>query len=772
MITQRDSYGGSTALHYCRNTMYKASNGMFARINGQIEILMDHKFQIVRSTSTGIIAPNNQSAMTMANKKESIHNNMTMNASQSRANVRNDTSSMPRGVNGQDRFKQTQSVNQFRPQFLRDEQQRNVMVSDETNPMAGFIRTPHGWYRDMTAVHHNHHPNGNASEAARVTGLSHFYGGNQYPNFQNNSGTRSMQYLPPSLLPSQPPVDSSTHPHKRAPVIVKAQTPRRNSAGSAATELSVPGPNTGNHNKERISKPPRKMFFYRHANPQSSNAGNSISSISELAMTERRVPLNSHHRNPPQPVLAQPVPRYVPGYSANSEHSPQALNDITNQGSGVNGNDISKSYPQLHVDTRNSGDRQVQVDMNVNNHSDSNQCSISNDNRYANSLGYNPAASISDATAKKISPSSSASTSNTAKRSADDLHSLCSTSSWSSSAIVTTDASEQKFKRQRGTSHEGSDASFLSRTSASVAAKIPSPSACPRGMLDLLCEASAIVSKRKEVESRKPVSSVQTDQKHPRQVFNVGKNKKETQARNDSTNIPRREPSIGIVSRSPTPILPIPNIVLDKPRSCNCPRSRCIKLYCECFQSGKFCSAKCQCKECQNTEEHDAPGGVRTRAIQNILSRNPHAFQKDKQFEKMKADSVGVNCRCVKSQCLKLYCDCFQSGKVCGEYCMCVNCLNTTKESGPDGRRTIARSICLLRKPEAFKKKVKVVGGGCSCKNSKCLKKYCACFDAGLACSPKCSCKDCQNMTPQDLKAKRALSQPNHKNSFKLNLTN
>ena len=99
--------------------------------------------------------------------------------------------------------------------------------------------------------------------------------------------------------------------------------------------------------------------------------------------------------------------------------------------------------------------------------------------------------------------------------------------------------------------------------------------------------------------------------------------------------------------------------------------------------------------KCKNTDMESGPNGERTRAIQNILARNPHAFRKDKPIQEQNPD-VGPVCRCVKSQCLKLYCDCFQSGKVCGPHCMCIKCLNTEAESGPNGRRTAARDLCLV----------------------------------------------------------------------------
>lgn len=156
----------------------------------------------------------------------------------------------------------------------------------------------------------------------------------------------------------------------------------------------------------------------------------------------------------------------------------------------------------------------------------------------------------------------------------------------------------------------------------------------------------------------------------------------------------------------------------DKVTGCSCPRSRCIKLYCECFQSGKKCTSSCRCKKCKNTDAESGPDGDRTKAINKILSRNPQAFDKDKpQLDRGK--NIGIVCRCVKSQCLKLYCDCFQSGKICGQYCMCVNCLNSEKESGAKGKRTLAAMKCLERKPGAFQKKKKEIGSGCSCKNSR-----------------------------------------------------
>lgn len=75
-------------------------------------------------------------------------------------------------------------------------------------------------------------------------------------------------------------------------------------------------------------------------------------------------------------------------------------------------------------------------------------------------------------------------------------------------------------------------------------------------------------------------------------------------------------------STSPTPA----DLLLDlaaKKRPCNCTKSQCLKLYCECFANGEFCS-DCNCRDCFNTIEHEEE---RQSAIYNCLERNPNAFR-------------------------------------------------------------------------------------------------------------------------------------------------
>uniref|UniRef100_A0A915E3Z2 CRC domain-containing protein n=1 Tax=Ditylenchus dipsaci TaxID=166011 RepID=A0A915E3Z2_9BILA len=60
-----------------------------------------------------------------------------------------------------------------------------------------------------------------------------------------------------------------------------------------------------------------------------------------------------------------------------------------------------------------------------------------------------------------------------------------------------------------------------------------------------------------------------------------------------------------------------------KKKPCNCTKSMCLKLYCDCFANGEFC-LDCNCKDCHNNLDHEAE---RSRAIKSSLERNPTAFK-------------------------------------------------------------------------------------------------------------------------------------------------
>lgn len=119
---------------------------------------------------------------------------------------------------------------------------------------------------------------------------------------------------------------------------------------------------------------------------------------------------------------------------------------------------------------------------------------------------------------------------------------------------------------------------------------------------------------------------------------------------------------------------PIPSSKQSQPikRNCNCRSSKCLKLYCECFSSGEYCT-ECSCQDCFNNSSHEL---YRNEAIHSILERNPSAFRpKIATLQNVpSAQNLGMHtrgCACKKSNCLKRYCECFQAGISCNSECKC-----------------------------------------------------------------------------------------------------
>lgn len=147
-------------------------------------------------------------------------------------------------------------------------------------------------------------------------------------------------------------------------------------------------------------------------------------------------------------------------------------------------------------------------------------------------------------------------------------------------------------------------------------------------------------------------------------------------------------------------------------KRCNCKKSKCLKLYCECFAAGVYCVEPCSCQDCFNKPIHEETV-LATR--KQIESRNPLAFAPKVIRTTDSAQEVGEDstrtpasarhkrgCNCKKSNCLKKYCECYQGGVGCSINCRCEGCKNAFGQKNGSIVRGAESEMVKLQAPEKY----------------------------------------------------------------------
>lgn len=356
--------------------------------------------------------------------------------------------------------------------------------------------------------------------------------------------------------------------------------------------------------------------------------------------------------------------------------------------------------------------------------------------------------------------------------------------------------------------------------------------------------------------------------------------------------------TVGTSSSNNIHILPLPKRTIGglrdqvlKVKQCNCKRSSCLKLYCECFAAGICCSESCCCLDCHNLEKvHNAGRNVpvqkkkklennvdvddiattyadkdtntnvgkrdsgdattdntnydqtngaieqddeyfeddseddqdpvlkatraiiqsenfktpskydprvhlRCQSVAIILDRNPHAFRSKASASSAVAVAVAAvkatNSSTVPSSSTTHHMDNTSSlssnNKAANNNTnittnitstnniyptsSTATTLATTKNTNPSPQPYLPKYTALMNNTKITTKPSSKTKGGCNCKKSFCLKKYCDCFQATLYCNIElCRCQSCQNK-PGNPRREQLISKSKKREEEKESLT-
>lgn len=102
-----------------------------------------------------------------------------------------------------------------------------------------------------------------------------------------------------------------------------------------------------------------------------------------------------------------------------------------------------------------------------------------------------------------------------------------------------------------------------------------------------------------------------------------------------------------------------------KKGGCYCSKTKCVKLYCDCFKAGRFCDGLCGCTHCLNKLEN-----------LDYIKRLRKYNQKNQRVASSSQEVEDFTCSCRKSFCENRYCPCYKSNRGCLPTCTCFHCKN------------------------------------------------------------------------------------------------
>ncbi|XP_064073566.1 protein lin-54 homolog isoform X1 [Vanessa tameamea] len=165
-------------------------------------------------------------------------------------------------------------------------------------------------------------------------------------------------------------------------------------------------------------------------------------------------------------------------------------------------------------------------------------------------------------------------------------------------------------------------------------------------------------------------------------------------------------------------------------KACNCTKSQCLKLYCDCFANGEFCN-RCNCNNCHNNLENEE---LRQKAIRGCLDRNPNAFRPKIGKAKIGGPEMirrhNKGCNCKRSGCLKNYCECYEAKIACSSICKCVGCRNVEETLERARRRDPTRAAPARPAPHFRPPPLAEAKQPCSFMTTEVIEAVCQCLIA------------------------------------------